>query len=249
MVDEQRSTKDPGLVFQCDRTVTDKAGESGWCVLDVRSATASSLPETWVVGRSMGRPTLGQRPWGIEYVYTTTDNYDRAWWADAGARRYAKLPRTPQLGAVVSLSVNDTPTYFHWPLWSDHVDIFVVRDRSGGLRKVASRPWLPLTRAEMSQPGHPNVVALHPHFARTPDGGLLAWSYGDELERPGLTVWRADSLSHGAFETVYEGGRQVPVTPVLGLDIAVHDGRIYLDTLVSEDDGRTWTEPVTTWRP
>jgi hypothetical protein len=36
--------------------------------------------------------------------------------------------------------------------------------------------------------------------------------------------------------------------PRLGLDIAVHDGRIYLDTLVSDDDGRTWTEPVTTWR-
>jgi hypothetical protein len=228
-------------------------GESGWCVLDVRSATASPLPATWVVGRSMGRPTLGQRPWGIEYVYTTLtgplDGYDRAWWADSGQRRYAELPRTPLLGAVASLSDDDAPTYYHWPLWSDHVDIFVARDRSGDLRKVASRPWLPLTRREMGEQGHVKELGFSPHFAQTPDGGLLAWTYGENLERPGLTVWRADSLTHGAFETVYDQGRQVMDAPGLGLDIAVHDGRIYLDTLVSDDDGRTWTEPVTTWRP
>ena len=48
---------------------------------------------------------------------------------------------------------------------------------------------------------------------------------------------------------MYHGGRQVVESSRLGLDLAVHDGRIYLDTLVSDDDGRTWTEPVTTWRP
>ena len=258
MVDKQRSTTDAGLVFQCDRNLTDPVigyakGESGWCVLDVRTATASPLPETWVVGRSIARPTSGQRPWGIEYVYSTgagpLRGYDRAWWADAGVRRYAELPRTPLLGAVASLSDDDTPTYYHWPLWSDHVDIFVAPDRSGGLRKVASRPWLPLTRREMGEQGHPKELGLSPHFAQTPDGGLLAWTYGENLARPGLTVWRADSLTHGAFETVYDHGRQVMDPPGLGLDLAVHDGRIYLDTLVSDDDGRTWSEPVTTWRP
>ena len=255
MVDEQRSTKDPGLVFQCDRNLTDPVlgydmGESGWCVLDVRSATASPLPETWVVGRSMARPTLGQRPWGIEYVYPTPRaGYDRAWWTDTGARRYAALPQSGMRLPVTSLSRDDTPTYLHWPLWSDHVDIFVVRDRSGGLRKVASRPWLPVTRAEMGEQGHPKELALVPHLARTPDGGLLAWSYREYTTRPGLTIWRADSLTQGAFETVYDGGRQVVESSRLGLDLVVHDGRIYLDTLVSDDDGRTWTEPVTTWRP
>jgi len=257
MVDERRTAKDPALVFECDRNLTDPVigydkGESGWCVLDVRTATAAPLPATWVVGRSMARPTLGQQPWGIEYVYSAPtgplSGYDRAWWVDAGTRRYAELPRTPRLGPVASLSDDDTPTYYHWPLWSDHVDIFVVRERSGGLRMVASRPWLPLTRPEMSEAGHPKELGIDPHFARTPDGGLLAWSYGENLERPGLTVWRADSLTRGAFETVYEDGRQVTDPPRLGLDITIHDGRIYLDTLVSDDDGRTWTEPVTTWR-
>ncbi len=255
MVDEQRAPNDPRLVFQCDRNLTDPVkgyakGESGWCVLDVGSATAAPLPATWVVGRSMGRPTLGQRPWGIEYVYPTPrSGYDRAWWNDSGERRLAELPRTPLVGPVASLSSADAPTYFHWPLWSDHVDILVVGERSEGLQKVARRPWLPLTRAEMGERGHPKELALSPQLARTPDGGLLAWTYGENLVRPGLTVWRADSLTRGEFETVYEGGRQVLGEPRLGLDIAVQDGRIYLDTLVSDDDGRTWTEPVTTWRP
>ncbi len=255
MVDEQRAPDDPRLVFQCDRNLTDPVkgyanGQSGWCVLDVRSATASPLPATWVVGRSMGRPTLGQRPWGIEYVYPTPrSGYDRAWWVDSGERRYAELPRSPRNVPVASLSDDDAPTYFHWPLWSDRVDVFLVSERSGGLRKVASRPWLPLTRAEMSEAGHPEEIGLDVSFARTPDGGLLAWSYRELTTRPGLTVWRADSLTRGEFATVYEGGRQVLSEPRLGLDLAVHDGRIHLDTLVSEDDGRTWTEPVTTWRP
>ncbi|MEO7980349.1 MAG: hypothetical protein ABI807_05605 [Sporichthyaceae bacterium] len=259
MVGEQRSTKDPGLVYQCDRNLTDPVighdkGEAGWCVLDVRSATAAPLPATWVVGRSMGRPSLGQRPWGIEYVYSATsgplEGYDRAWWAGSGGRTYADLPQTPQLGPVASLSDDDTPTYFHWPQWSDRVDIFTVPDRaSGNLRKVGSRPWLPLTRREMGEQGHPNEPGFFPRFARTPDGGLLAWSYRELTGRPGLTVWRADSLTRGAFEPVHQDGRQVVDSSGLGLDLTVHDGRIYLDTLVSDDDGRTWTEPVTTWRP
>ncbi len=259
MVDEHRAPDDPRLVFQCDRNLTDPVkgyakGESGWCVLDERSATASPLPATWVIGRSMGRPALGQRPWGVEYVYTPRPGgglggYDRAWWVDAGERRYAALPREPQRGPVASLSDDDTPAYYSWPLWSDHVDVYVVRDRSGGLRKVASRPWLPLSRAEMAEAGHPEEVGLYASFARTPSGGLLAWSYRDITARPGLTIWRADSLTRGEFETVYEDGRQVAMSSGLGLDLAVHDSRIYLDTLVSDDDGRTWTEPVTTWRP
>jgi hypothetical protein len=255
MVDERRAPDDPRLVFECDRNLTDPVkghdkGESGWCVLDVRSATASPLPATWVIGRSVGRPTLGQRPWGIEYVYPTPlTGYDRAWWLDSGERHLADLPRSSLVGAVASLSSDDTPTYYHWPLWSDRVDIFLVGERSGGLRKVASRPWLPLTRAEMSEAGHPREIGLDVSFARTPDGGLLAWDYRELATSPGLTIWRADSLTRGRFETVYEDGRQVVDGSRLGLDLAVHDGRIYLDTLVSDDDGRTWTEPVTTWRP
>jgi hypothetical protein len=259
MVDEQRAPVDPRLVFECDRNLTDPVkgyarGEAGWCVLDVRSATAAPLPATWVIGRSMGRPTLGQRPWGVEYVYTARpdgglDGHDRAWWVDAGARRYAELPQSGRRDPVSSLSDDDTPTYLHWPLWSDHVDVYAVRDRSGGLRKVATRPWLPLTRDEMGEAGHPKEIGIDPHLARTPDGGLLAWDYRGLTTTPGLTIWRADSLTHGEFTMVYDAGRQLADPSRLGLDLTVHDGRIYLDTLVSDDDGRTWSEPVTTWRP
>ena len=254
VVDGHRSTKDPGLVVPCHRTVTEgrpnEAVETGWCVLDVKTATATPLPATWVEGRSTGRPGLGQEPWGIEYVYPAPGvGYDRAWWTDGGARRYADVPRTPLLRAVHSLSRDDTPTYLHWSLWSDRADVYVVRDRSGGLRKIGSRPWLPLRRAELAEVGHPNELAVLPGFARTPDGGLLAWSNREGTTSPGLTVWRADSLTRGAFETVYVGGRSTGYPWRDGLDLTVHDGRIYLDTLVSDDDGRTWTEPVTTWRP
>jgi hypothetical protein len=168
---------------------------------------------------------------------------------DAGTRRYAALPRTPRLGPVSSLSGDDTPTYYHWPLWSDHVDVYIARDRTGPLRKVASRPWLPLTRAEMAEAGQVKELGVHANLARTPDGGLLAWSYRELTTRPGLTIWRADSLTRGEFRTVYDGGRRVTNGSGLGLDLAAHDGRLYLDTLVSDDDGRTWAEPVTTWRP
>jgi hypothetical protein len=260
MVAEARSTKDADLLFECDRNLTDPQigndkGEAGWCVLDVRTATATSLPGTFVVGRSAARPALGQRPWGIEYVYTQAadgyiiSGYDRAWWTDSGVRRYGELPREPQFQPVLSLSDDDTPTYVGWPLWSDHLVVYAVSARSGGLRKVAERPWLPVTRQEISEVGHPKEVALFPHYARTPDGALLAWSYGQLTHHPGLTVWRADSPTRGAFELVHSGGRQPGETSGLGLDLTVHDGRIYLDTLVSDDDGRTWTEPVTAWRP
>jgi hypothetical protein len=260
MVAAQRSTEDPDLVFECDRNLTDPVlgydkGEAGWCVLDVHSATATSLSSTFVVGRSAARPALGQQPWGIEYVYDQAadgyiiSGYDRAWWSDSGRRRYAELPRERQFQPVLSLSDDDTPTYVTWRTWSDHLDVYVVRDRSGGLRKVGRRPWLPVARQEVSEPGHPKEVALYPHYARTPDGALLAWSYGELTRHPGLTVWRADSLTGGAFVPVHEDGRIGKESSNQGLDLAVHDGRLYLDTLVSDDDGRTWTEPVTTWRP
>jgi hypothetical protein len=260
MVDEVRRPDDPGLLFQCDRTYAG-GGEfpSGWCVLDIRTATAASLPETFIAtGHSAARPALGQRPWGLDL--SVPYYYYGAWWADHGVRRYADLPgfgSPPQrptgppelIGQVVSLSDDDTPTYYYWPLWSDHVDVFTVRDRSGGLRKIASRPWLPLTREQMSEVGHPKELGIYAHVVRTPDGGLLAWDYGEFSHQPGLRVWRADSLTSGQFRTVYEGGRQALDTARSDPEITVHDGRIYLDTLVSDDDGRTWTEPVTTWRP
>ena len=86
------------LVFQCDRNLTDPVlgshkGESGWCVLDVRSATASPMPETWVVGSVDG--TADARPTAMGHRVRLHDRdraaagHDRAWWVTAGERRYA----------------------------------------------------------------------------------------------------------------------------------------------------------------
>jgi hypothetical protein len=246
MVDETRTPNDPRLVFQCTG-YPGGAFIGGWCVLDVASATAARLPATFVDnGDSAGDPGLGQRPWGTDVI----SNVDSAWWTDGGVSRYAALPQIGLTKPVPSLLRNDdAPTYVRWrPASSHRLDVFRVNDRSGGLTKVASRPWLPLTRLQISDPGHPNEIGISVDYARMPDGGLLAWSYREVTRRSGLTIWRAPSLTAGEFEVVYQGAPWTEWN--LGFDpkVVLHDGRLHLDRLVSDDDGRTWTEQVTSWR-
>lgn len=240
LVDETRAPKDPRLVLPCGGFV-DSLGD-GWCVLTVASATTARLPATYIGnGDSAARPTLGQRPWGMESL---PNLFDRAWWDNGGLRRYGDLPTTGSVQPVPSLSRgDDEPTYIHWPLWSHRLEVFVVHDRAESVTKVGSRPWVPVTRHEVGEVGHPKEVALRVQYARTTEGALLAWSYRELTERPGLTIWRADSLTRGRFETVFDAPRQP-----MGLDLTLRNGRIHLGTLVSDDDGRTWSEPITTWR-
>jgi hypothetical protein len=241
MVDEPRTPDDERLVIPCGGF--DQGWGVGWCVLDPATATAGRIPATFIAtGISAGVPVLGQRPWGAESMAAPPR---RAWWDDGGVRRYADVPLTDRetFDAVPSLARNeDTPTYLRWRLWSHRLEVFQVEDRSDGLTKVGTRPWLPATHREMGELGHPNEV-LELDYARTPDGGLLAWSYREFGQRPGLTIWRAESLTAGDFETVYAGDQLYQ-----GLELTVHDGRIYLGPVVSDDDGRTWAEPVAAWR-
>ena len=243
MVDETRTPDDPRSVFRCGGD--DLGPGNGWCVLDVATATAARLPATFTVtGRSAGDPALGQRPWGAEAM--ALPPY-RAWWDDGGIRRTSDLAQPFQV--VPSLSKgDDTPTYVRWRPWSHRLDVFAVEDGAARLTQVGSRPWLPVTRDQIAEVGRPKEVGLVVEYARMPDGGLLAWSDRGTTRRTGLSIWRAPSLTSGAFEVVYEGPPYSEWD--LGYDprLVLHHGRLHLDRLVSDDDGRTWTEPVTEWR-
>ena len=246
MVDESRAPDNPRLVVPCGGF--DGGLGVGWCVLDPTTATAARLGATFAEsGYSAGNPALEQRPWGSES--TAAPPY-RAWWDQGGVRGYADLPLSDvQIWRPVpSLTRGeDAPTFVRWRKWSHRLDVFRVDDRSGVLSKVASRPWLGLTRAEIGERGHPNEIGLDVEYARMPDGALLAWSSREFTRRPGLTIWRSRSLTSGEFEPVYAAPTSfAPVS--YEPDLVIHEGRIHLGTLVSDDDGRTWTEPVTTWR-
>ena len=244
LVDEARTPDDPRLVYRCGGD--DTGPGIGWCVLDLPTATAARLPATFTMtGRSAGNPALGQQAWGAEGMGAPPY---RAWWNDGDIRRTSDLAHPFQVVPSVTQG-EDTPTYVRWPVWSHHLDVFQVTDRAGGLTKIGSRPWLPITRAQITDPTHPKEVGIMVEYARTPDGGLLAWSSWWAARRPGLIIWRAPSLTSGEFEKVYEG----PPYSQWSLagyrsEVVGHHGRIYLDRLVSDDEGRTWTEQATTWR-
>ena len=66
-------------------------------------------------------------------------------------------------------------------------------------------------------------------------------------------VWNelAPSLTTGAFELVYDG-RVGPSSTRLATEWdyvpTVRSGELHLGLLASDDDGRTWADPVTVWR-
>lgn len=240
LVDEQRRPDDPRLVFGClaktaNGVPADPASAAGraWCVVDVRAATAAVLPETWDFnGGPDSDPRLGQEPWGMD---------DNAWWLDRGTRHSVALPQGPVVGSIPGLGRHDGPVYFHWTYGEHTMLLYVVRDRSRGLGDPVRRPWLPLTRAEMGRP----MDSLSVEYARTPDGALMAWSeWTDETQHSRLRIWRAKSLLRGEFRLVYDSSANA----LAGLDLRRERGRLYLGPLVSDDDGRTWGDPVDRWR-
>lgn len=247
LVAEERTPDDPRLVVPCGGFEVGYG--DGWCVLDVASATEARVRDTLMSsGTSDGDPALGQRPWGLESV---ASGEGRTWWDDGGVRKYqwAPLVDGSDFDAVPSLARGeDTPTYVRWRFWSHALDVFTVKDRAAGLEPVGSRSWVPLERRDVAEVGHPKEVGAMPHYARTADGALLAWATLDLTDDPGFTVWRAPSLMRGDFETVYEGPPKGPSAYNYEPELLLRHGRLHLGTLVSDDDGRTWTEPITTWR-
>jgi hypothetical protein len=79
----------------------------------------------------------------------------------------------------------------------------------------------------------------------TPDGALLAVS-----PYPDTGIWRTENLG-GDFELVHESASPAPTQLAWVHEPTVVGHRIHVMTpvgvLVSDDDGRTWTE-FTTWR-
>jgi hypothetical protein len=237
---------DPRLVYPCESESSQRGFGSGWCLLDPRRATSAPLSGTVVdEGHSAGNPGLDQSPWGI--VNTTQNGPgDTAWWQDHDVRRTQELALHQGRGYIRSLSGNDDPTYWTAPRGARSMEIHVVRPRSGGLVSLGTRLF-----PEFSRPGHGLTVedVWNPGFFRTPDGALLAVSHS--FDDPGLMIWRAPSLTAGAFELVYDG-RGGPAWTRLTTDAdvipEVRGDQLRIGLLVSGDDGRTWADPVTVWR-
>lgn len=236
---------DRRLVYKCtDENEVNFA--NGWCLLDPRHATFAQIRGTSIeLGSSAGDPGLGQEPWGM--VNTTTHGPgDSAWWQDHGVRRTQELTLHLRRGLIRSLSGNDVPTYWTSRPKSRSMQIRVVRYRSGGLVSLGSRPF-----PRFPRPGHGSSLEdiWYPGFFRTPGGALLAVSHS--FDAPGLMVWRAPSLTAGAFELVYDG-RVGPSSARLATEWdyvpTVRGGELHLGLLASDDDGRTWADPVTVWR-
>ena len=236
---------DRRLVYPCTNARPDFT--SGWCLLDPRRATAAPLSGTLVdLGYSAGNPGLGQEPWGI---LNTTQNGpgDTAWWREHGGRRTQELALHEGRGYVRSLSGNDDPTYWTARRGSRSMQIHVVRPRSRGLVSLGSRP-LPAVPHGV-RPGLRSEDVWNPGFFRTDDGALLAVSRS--YDAPGLMVWRAPSLTTGAFRLVYDGrGGPSWTLHATGADVVpeARGDQIRIGLLVSDDDGRTWADPVTVWR-
>jgi hypothetical protein len=241
---EASRVPDPRLVYSCSY---DKGGTYlGWCLLDPRRATSAPLSGTVVdEGHSAGNPGLGQAPWG---TYTIRNGPgDMAWWQDHGVRRTQELAVDEGRGYVRSLSGSDDPTYWTARRGARSMEIRVARPRSGGLVSLGRRPFPPVPHR--TQPGLTSEDVWDPGFFRTPDGALLAVSHS--YFAPGLMVWRASGLTEGAFELVYDGRGGPPWTrlaPAADVIPEVRGGQLRIGLLVSHDDGRTWTDPVTVWR-
>ena len=129
------------------------------------------------------------------------------------------------------------PTYWRWSAdRPDEVELLVLDDRS--------QPWqVDEVRAA------PRSLGFGSHLARTPGAAVLLWQ--DETDDgPSATgIWRAEG--DGDFERVYDG--EEPVEPLYGsAGLRILGDRLYLPgpggtVLVSEDDGRTWSE-ILTWQ-
>ena len=244
---ETSRVTDPHLVYRCESESSQRVFGSGWCLLDPRRATSAPLSGTVVdEGHSAGNPGLDQSAWGI--VNTTRNGPgDTAWWMDDGVRRTQELALHEDRGYIMSLSGNDDPTYWTAPRGARAMQIRVVRPRSGGLVSLGRRPFPAVPHRD--HPGLRSEDVWSPGFFRTPDGALLAIS--QSYYSPGLMVWRASSLTRGAFALVYDG-RGGPAWTRLTTDAdvvpEVRGDQLRIGLLVSADDGRTWADPVTVWR-
>jgi hypothetical protein len=237
---------DRRLVFKCTHE-NEPDFANGWCLLDPRHGTFARITSTTIqLGSSDGNPGLGHQPWGMVNT-TRTGLGDTAWWRALGVYRSQELiGDRGGRGPIRSLGGNDVPTYWTSPRRARSMEIHVVRPRSGGLVSLGTRPF-----PRFSGPDHGlNAEELwYPGFFRTPDGALLAVSRSGEV--PGLMIWRAPSLTKGAFELVHDGRIGLPWTRLAteyDFVPSVRGDEIRIGLLVSDDDGRTWADPVTVWR-
>ena len=220
-VDAPRQPADPRLWFLC---TAPGSGPRSWCALDPATATAYQ----WPSGSNRGgwtesRPGIGRTAWGLDYDQTTGPV---AWWQGAGGPRQIRpLVTAGQFGTVHHSQQG--PLFWDYAFGADSLDLLVVTDPDS--------PGGVITRPAPDVPAEDEGGYLQ--LGQTPGGALLAWS-----DWPDMRIWRADDLTGADFELVFEN-EGVPG----GLPMTVVGERIYLHTLTSDDDGRSWSATAT-WR-
>lgn len=234
---------DPRLWFRChpadEPSSWDNAAppshppeHSPWCALDPDSATAYEWPARW--RGSVALPVSGEEPWGVDVRWQPTF----AWWEVDGQRQRRLLAESPldERGAVWNPPTGG-PLYFTRFGSGSRLDLLTPL-QGPGMRVVAR-----------DAPPGDDPVSRVDLMTGTPERALLAVQ-----TYPSTMIWRAEDLSHGGFGLVHESTATSYPEPTLGSQVhepTVVGGRIHVMTpqgvVVSDDDGRTWTE-ITKWR-
>jgi hypothetical protein len=239
---------DPRLWFRCHPVNPPPAWEESgvpmidpahlfpWCALDPDSATAYEWPARW--NGSLTLPNSGDEPWGIDNLWQPT----YAWWEIDGQRQRRFLSdRVADARGAVWNPPTGGPLFFTRIGYEPTIDLLIPGEGPAAQVVTRDAPDAPV-------PSDP-PSAQFDMMTGTPEGSLLA------VETYSQTViWRADDLAGSDFELVHESAS----TPDVGQTQStwVHEptivgDRIHVRTprgvVVSDDDGRTWTE-ITTWR-
>jgi hypothetical protein len=229
---------DPRLWFRCHPAETPPAWDGylqidpahlyPWCALDPDSATAYEWPARWIGSQVL--PVSGEEPWGIDNLAQPTF----AWWEVDGQRyrRFLADGVGDARGPVYNPPTGG-PLFFTRFEYEPSMDL--LEPGEGPDMQVLTR----------DAPGDRYAPSFD-LMAGTPDGALLAVS-----TYPETMIWRTEDLDEGDFELVHESASPAPTQLAWVHEPAVVGDRIHVMTpvgvLVSEDDGRTWTE-ITTWR-
>jgi hypothetical protein len=216
------SPSDPRLWFQCAHG----SWRSGWCALDLRTATAHVSSKKW--DGSAVRPGLGAQPWGAhpEPRAASTTGRLEAWWYTSRGRQVRTVARAHDGDYVCATPPGEMA---FWAPGGRSGTLDIHTSSNGGA------DWAVETRA---LPGG----GAHGPVTRSPDGALLTYTTGANL-----VVLRAEAIG-GPFREVYETSSFGPD----GVSAIGTQGRfVYLNAgdtaAVSQDGGRTWTT-IRTWR-
>jgi hypothetical protein len=248
---------DPRLWFVClDNTGFGPAGaptpddaQPTWCALDPEANVVHVWKGPWVRtlddSVSVVSPGAGELPWGVrDPTYGATrpvPAVDRAevWWEVDGSRHREDLGPANASGPVL----NGPPgrmSCWSWVKGSPTLTVFTSADQGSTWQSIELGvpfridPFLPIS---LSWTPGGDLVAREDSALYNPRSPR----YGD-----GLRLWRASSVDGDSFELVHEA-RNGNQHSLEDRPFTVFGAQLWATRALSEDDGRTWTEPLS-WR-